>query len=362
MGRLAAAVLCTLGASLTFPAVADEALTMHGDFRLRYEHNDYGNAQPSWSRGVLRGRLGAAYQVNDAFEIGARLVTGDPDNPRTADFTVGEFAEDFEVSLDQAYATFRRGGLTLTAGKFAKPFSSTELVWDGDVNPQGIGGRYDYAATEQLSGRVAAVYFIIDDNIVAGDSHMQGAQLSTNWHPDDAWAVDFHAAYYDYVLGPLSPEVQSRARGNNIGPDGVSLLSDFDLLDIIGSVEYSGFGDRWGVRLVGNYVRNLGAAVPEDSGYGLDVFAGRLDRPGDFLFQYGYAQTETDAVLGFFSHDNIELATNYREHTLTVAYELMEHTFLGLTHYRYRRLEPDAESSLGDDWIGRTRLNLWFSF
>ena len=339
-----------------------DRLDLHGDFRLRYEHNSSRGLEPSWSRGVLRGRLGATYRLNDRFEIGGRVVTGDPDNPRTTDITLSDFSSDFELSLDQAYATYRNGDLMLTAGKFAKPFASTELVWDGDVNPQGIGGRYGFEFSDSLSTQLSAVYFLIDDNLATGDSSMRGAQLSATWNPAADWQLDLHVAYFDYELGPLLPNVAVLARGNNVGPDNISLLSDFDLFDIIGAISYSGFGDRWPVRFMGNFVRNHGAAVPEDTGYGFDLFVGHLEQSGHFQIQYGYMQAEKDAILGLFSHDNIVYPTNYKLHTLTINYKLMKRTFIGLTHYRFRRLDPDLESLFGGGSGSRTRLNLFFSF
>ncbi|MBK6718380.1 MAG: hypothetical protein IPG62_00525 [Sphingomonadales bacterium] len=40
----------------------------------------------------------------------------------------------------------------------------------------------------------------------------------------------------------------------------------------------------------------------------------------DWRFGCGYAETGVDAVLAAFSHDNTDLATNYRQHTLLVDY------------------------------------------
>jgi hypothetical protein len=107
----------------------------------------------------------------------------------------------------------------------------------------------------------------------------------------------------------------------------------------------------------------MGAEVDQDSGYGLDLFVGRLSTQGDLLFRYGYSQVETDAVLGMFSNDNIILPTNYELHTFAVDYALMPHTFVGLTHYEFRQLDPNPNEILFvDDWASRTRLNLYFTF
>ncbi len=337
-------------------------LTIDADFRLRYEENSSVDGEPSWSRGVTRARVAATVRTNQWFEIGGRLTTGDPDNPRTTDVTISDLNRDFDVSLDQLYASFRKGGLHVTGGKFPKPFASTELVWDGDVNPQGLGAQFEYRFSGGFSTRISSVYFMVDDNIVGGDSQMYGAQLSTFWQTGDHWAWEVHGGYYDYDLAGFSPDSQALTRGNELAADGMSLLSDFDLIDAIASVSWSGLGDRWNIRMVGNYVVNKGAATSADSGYGIDVFAGRLERPGDVRFRYGYAETERDAVLGAFSHDNIVFATDYQLHTIAVDYQLFDGTFVGLTHYEFRRLDNTGFSPSGDSWKSRTRLNLWFEF
>jgi hypothetical protein len=340
-----------------------ENLEVSGDFRLRYEYNsDFANV-PSWDRGVLRGRLAARYSLTDNFRIGARMVTGDPDNPRTSDVTIGDFVSDFELSLDQAYASLNYGNTFLTGGKFAKPFRSTELVWDGDVNPQGLGGHYDFNKGDDWSARFSGIYFNINQSIFDKGSDMFGGQFSLEFQPNENWDLAVNTAFYDYEIGSLDPDVPGGARGNNVTPDGRYYVSDFNLFDVLGSATYKGFGDRWKVRFVGDYVKNLGAEVPEDTGYGFDLFVGGLSQPGRFLFRYGYSMVETDAVLGMFSNDNIVFPTNYELHAFSIDYVLHPHTFLGLTNYFYRREDQDRNPAMfPNDWLSRTRVNLYFTF
>ncbi len=344
-------------------AASESRFAVSGDFRLRYETNSSDGPIPSWDRGVLRGRVAATYQLNDQLSMGARLATGDADNPRTTDTTISDFGSDFEISLDQAYVAWTNDRLFLTGGKFAKPFTSTELVWDGDVNPQGLGGYYDLFASGNARTRLSAIYFPINESIFEDSSSMAGGQLTVSSAIGEDWNLSLSSAYYDYEIGALSPTVPGGARGNNVTVDQRHYVSDFNLWDTVGTLEYRGLGDPWNIRLVADYVRNLGAEVAEDSGYGADIFVGDLQHSGHFLFRYGYAQVETDAVLGMFSNDNIVYPTNYELHTFSVDYALQEHTFLGLTSYLYRHLDWDADvMAYPNDWVSRTRLNLYFTF
>jgi hypothetical protein len=79
-------------------------------------------------------------------------------------------------------------------------------------------------------------------------------------------------------------------------------------------------------------------------------------------FQYAYAQTETDAVLAAFAHDNTTLSTNYDQHTVGVDYVVVDDTVLNLTWYYYRTHEVPAGSSLSNDFFSRIRLNALVKF
>jgi hypothetical protein len=341
----------------------DPALEVGGDFRLRYEHTSAHADDPARDRGVLRGRLGASYAVNERFTVGGRITTGDPDDPNSADVTMDEFVDDLTVSLDQAYARYRLEDLEIVGGKFANPFASTELVWDGDVNPYGLAARHRLYRGAGLDVSMTGIYSVVDEQIAARGSDMLGAQVSLAFEPAADWQFGFDAAYYDYEVGSLVAADSGDTRENNLTPDGSAYLSDFDLLDLIATLDYAGLPGGWPLRIVGDHVRNLGAAVPEDSGWSLDFSLGELSEVGDWRFGCGYAVAETDAVLAAFSQDNTTYATNYREHTVTVDYLAFEDTFLNLTGYLYRRDDYLLANPLGDnDWISRVRLNLQFSF
>ena len=111
--------------------------------------------------------------------------------------------------------------------------------------------------------------------------------------------------------------------------------SDFDLADLLVGITWSGAGERWPVRALGDYVHNLGAATSADTGYGLDVTVGRVSKQNDWRVTYGYSVAETDAVLAAFSHDNIGIGTNYRLHALTFDYVPWPKTLISAIWYHY---------------------------
>lgn len=335
-------------------------LHVTGDFRLRYEDN-FGDADArDWERGVLRARLGATYVVSDWLTVGARLATGDPDDPNSSDVTLSNFADDLDVSLDQAYAQFKLANADIWGGKFLVPFTRTDLVWDGDVNPQGVGAKYRIPVGNGAL-RLSGLYFLVDQSVAGSDSSMLGLQLGLDMPLTEDLRFELSAAEYDYSLPGLVGADAGDFRSNLIGPDG-RYVSDFNLFDVIAATTFSGW-ERWPLKLTGEYVYNRGARTPGDTGYSIELSAGQVLEKGDWRFGYGYSVAEVDAVLAAFSQDNTTIGTNYRQHALYVDYVLMDRIVLDATFYRYRPYDA-AFSGANDpaDWLNRLRFNFQVEF
>ncbi|WP_300538496.1 putative porin [Sphingosinicella sp.] len=330
-------------------------LSLSGDMRVRYESNFGVAGARDRDRGVLRARLRAAYAVNDWLTVGGQLATGDPDDPNSADMTLSNFDDDLQVSLDQAYIRLTPGDLQVHLGKIPQPFMRTELVWDGDVSPQGASAAY----TADLGGvklKAAGLYFLVDESVAGPDSRMIGGQLSMQT-PSAPIQAELAVGYFDYSLRSLAGADAGDFRSNLFA--GGRYLSDFNLLDVIAALTWNGLGEKWPVRLVGDYVHNYGAATDADTGFGVDLLVGRAAQPGDWRFTYGYAEAETDAVLAAFSQDNTNIATNYMQHTLAIDFVPKHNLVLNATYYRYRQ----KDGVIGPvDWQNRLRLNFLVNF
>jgi len=262
------------------------------------------------------------------------------------------------VSLDRVYLELKRGGLAATGGKFANPFLTTELVWDGDVHPQGVAASFG-AGSGTVKPKVVGIFYLVDEQTTSPDSFMVGGQAQVAVRPSSDWSVTFGGAYYNYAIKSLRNADAGDTRTNRLAPGGLAYLSDYDLLDGVVTIDHKGFGPRYPVKLVADYVRNLGAD-DQNTGYGFDVFVGRASEKGDLRFRYGYSQAETDAVLAAFSHDNTTFATNYRQHTGTVDWQIRRDLQLNATWYTFRRLESPTAGS--NPWINRLRLNALVTF
>ena len=328
--------------------------------RLRQETNIGEQSVRNRGRQVLRARLRATYAFSDALAAGAQLVIGDPDDPNSTDLTLTGFDDDLPVSLDQAWLRYRIGGLELHGGKIPNPFTRTDMVWDGDVFPEGVSGTHTVRVSDQASLRLSGLYFIVDEAAAGADSRMVGGQAAFETGAGPEWRFEAALGYYDYRLSSLGGADIGDFRTNRQTSDG-RYLSDFDLLDAVGSATYSGLGPRWPVRVAVDYVQNFGAATFVNEGLAVDLGLGRASAGGDWRLGYGFARVETDAVLAAFAQDNIPLGSNYLLHAVSLDHMLRAGVLLNATWFHYRPL--DAAPGLDPaDWRDRVRLNLQVSF
>ncbi|MBJ7438071.1 MAG: putative porin [Sphingopyxis sp.] len=332
-------------------AVQVRGLDVGGDMRVRQEWNRVNGRDRS--RTAVRARLRATYTVGDSIAVGTQIVTGDPDDPNSTDVALGNFADDFPVALDQAWIRYRSGGLTAYAGKFPQIIQRTDMLWDSDVSPQGVAVTYT-APLGQAKLDARGIWFVIDEAAVARDSDMLGGQLAFAAPVSDQVKVGLTGSYYHYRLGSAAGADAGDFRGNLLASG--RYLSDFHLVEGIGSIGWTGSA-RWPVTLTADFVRNVGAAVPGDTAFNLELAAGRTASPGDVRIAYNFSEVEVDAVLAAFSHDNIDLSTNYRLHGLGLSYVPASKLQVDLLWYHYRPLDRAYAGALpSSDWLDRIRL------
>ncbi|KKC27403.1 hypothetical protein WP12_03180 [Sphingomonas sp. SRS2] len=335
-------------------------LDVAGDVRVREEFNVSDADTRTRTRSVLRARLRATYQIDKHFSVGGQLTTGDPDDPNSTDVTLTGFNDDLDISLDQAWIRYKAGGLTAYAGKFLNIFQRTDMVWDGDVSPEGVGVSYSLPIGHAtLDAR--AIYFIVDEAPSGPDSAMIGVQGVVQTPIGNDFKLLFAGAYYDYRLRSLAGGDTGDFRSNLIV--GGRYLSDFRLVNGLAALTWTGLGSRWPLMLTADAVHNRGARTASDSGFNIEFSAGKAAHEGDWRLFYNYSQVGVDAVFAAFSHDNIGIATNYELHGLAVDYVPAENILLNATLYHYRPLRSFyAGANQPDDWLNRIRLNMMLSF
>ena len=147
-------------------------LELYGDARVRYEIRSGQTNVPDTlappgdtyqrNRERYRLRIGLRGILADDWFFNIRLETSQ--NPRSTNVTFGDdtvtgpgpFAKTADgINVGQAYFGYKGfKGLTLITGKMANPFVATPMVWDPDINPEGLAEQYKY--TIKFGGGTAA--------------------------------------------------------------------------------------------------------------------------------------------------------------------------------------------------------------
>ncbi len=184
-------------------------LELYGDARVRYEIRSGETGSPNFvdphhdtlqrNRARYRLRIGLKGKLTDDWFFGLRLETST--NGRSTNVTFGDDSGPFGKSSDgmnvgQAYLGYTGfKGLKLTAGKVANPFVTSSMVWDGDLNPEGISEQYKYTIN---LGRPAPAP-------VASYSK-DGKAVAMAPPPSPGMTIDLFANFGQFVYDDVNPD------------------------------------------------------------------------------------------------------------------------------------------------------------
>jgi hypothetical protein len=345
---------------------------MSGDVRLRHESSFGLDSQPSRHRERVRFRVGGTYQVSDQVTAGVRLSTGQRTDANSPHVTLGEVFHRMEASFDRLYLSYRpKGvpGLTATAGKFQHPFFVNpvygELVWDADVQPEGVMFNYSKAgkgAIERMDFSVGE-YLLLEQPVQ--DSRSFVAQAALHAKMGKKWKPSLALGYYRY--GDLTPAGAGAILGENSGNATVGagptldFASRFNILNSILAMRY----DKGKKPLVfsAEYIKNLKAGIPQDTGYAFGAALGSARKRGDWRYYYQWQNIGQDAVLSVVSQDDFLLQTNHRSHLLGTNYQVRDNIgfhLWGLVSQRDRLGATPTTDSSKHQWRLRFDTNVTF--
>lgn len=203
-GELTREVASTAAGKLKLSTPITE-LELYGDARMRYEVRTAEAGPPDTitrrgentqrNRARYRLRLGLRGTLADDWFFGLRLETSS--NPRSTNVTIdddsgnGPFAKTSDgINVGQAYLGYKGfHDVTLTAGRMPNPLITTSMVWDGDINPEGIaeqwkhtfnlslGGGQTTAATESNDGKNISAAVVSEPHKISIDLFINLAQF-----------------------------------------------------------------------------------------------------------------------------------------------------------------------------------------
>jgi len=220
-------------------------LELFGDVRLRYEYrggqtdDDSPLAKPAngvaghddWQereRERYRLRLGLRGILADDWFFGVRLETSQ--NPRSTNVTFGDdtstssaggggpFAKGSDgINVGQAYLGYRGfHDITLTGGKMPNPLISTWMVWDPDINPEGLAEQWKHSFSIGSGGAAPQSY------------SKDGKTVATAPPAAPFLKIDVFATFGQFIyddanpenpLGPRSTTTQPGSNGHQLIPN-----------------------------------------------------------------------------------------------------------------------------------------------
>jgi len=325
-----------------------EKVKISGDLRYRHEHID--EQQPGsvrWKDGVdrhrIRARLMLEALLNDEWGLGFRIASGSGDPVSTNQDLEDSFSGK-EIWLDLAYFDWHPASmprLNIYGGKIKNPFyavGKNQLIWDHDLNPEGIAATYAKALSDRDTLHLAGGGFWVGENIAgtSRDVSLWGAQAYWKHTISNPDTLIVGASYFDYgnIKGAANlPSTWSSSTsflGNTAS--GGTYASDFDIVEVFG--EYATKVGSMPVSVFGDWVKNLLATTSEDTGWLVGATLNKCKDPGSWEIGYNYRDLEADAVVGALNDsDFIGGGTDGKGHVFSAAYQVHKNVQAALTYF-----------------------------
>lgn len=343
----------------------------------------------------VRARLGMLAKVTPTVSAGIRLSTGNTTDRVSTNQTLGQNFNKYTAVFDRAYLRLDPAEwLSLSGGRLPNPWFGTDLVWDEDLNFEGVAATIKPNISNTLKPFLTLGAFPMrEDNPPAGNARwLYGAQIGTQWDLSSSTKTKFGVALYDYkqIQGakvsdddydPFTPGYTSanfrryeypsslRQKGNTLfrtnapsDSDSASmwgLASKFRVLNMTASVDVAHW-DPVHLVLTGDYARNIGynrqdiarrtgLTLTQDSNTGWQAKATlgmpRVRERKDWQLSFAYRRLGADAVLDAFTDSDYNLGgTNHKGYVLGLAYGVDRGTVLGLRWLSFDNIRPTTVS------------------
>src|SRR6516165_7040904 len=296
-------------------------LELYGDIRLRYQYNG-GETQSrgpvaapgtgvagtnDWlerERERYRLRLGLRGTLMDDWFFGVRLETSN--NARSTNVTMGDDSASstpggggpFEKNSDVVYVGQAYGGykgfpdFTFTAGRMPNPLVVTRMVWDPDINPEGLAEQWKHTFVFGAEPAPPPSY--------SKDASKDGKMVVAEKPPEPFLKLDLFANFGQFVHDDANPENPLGPRATTTGNGSTQLVPNTDAFLLAWQVgarfnfphnfyfqfaptlyNYTGNGDTFNIHYQGGspYVTNAASLAQNQTGINSLLI---LDVPAEF--------------------------------------------------------------------------------
>jgi hypothetical protein len=346
-----------------------------------------GNTIDDRERLRLRARLGVLARVSDEWSAGLRLATGNANDRVSTNQTLGQDFNKYSMMLDRAYIKYDPAEwLSVSAGRIPNPWFSTDLVWDEDLNFEGIAAtlKPSFAGGDFRPFLTVGVFPLREENQPTRDSRwLTGVQLGARWQAASNSRLTVGAALYDYdnlegrieddakyqasLFGGSNPTYGQYEYGSGLRQKGNTLMttnavsdtgwqsdiskaiwglaSRFRPLNLTASLDLAHF-DPVHVVLTADYVKNLafdrgeierrtGFRITDGKNYGylykLAVGMPKLEKRHDWQASFAYRYLGSDATVDAFTDSDFGLGgTNLKGYQLGLNYAMDANAWLSV--------------------------------
>ncbi len=320
-----------------------EKVKLKGDVRLRYQHEDKeADSNPSRDRYRVRARVGIVAKPADKWEAGIGAASGGSD-PRSTNETLDNTFETSDLRLDYAYAKYSpTKDISIVGGKFKNTIWSTkDLLWDGDINPEGISANFNFKINDNFKVFVTPGYYILDEYKTSkGDPSLMFVQPGIDLKAGSV-GIKFAATYYNFrdVQGNDFSEDTAGLYGagsNTVNEDG-NLVYDYDAIALDAEIGFK-MPEQFGVveyaKVFGQYVDS--DAENENTGilYGFKFGSKKLKKIDSWEVKVNYRKLEKDAWVDFLpDSDFYGGATDVKGMEYELKLGLTKNLSFGLDYY-----------------------------
>lgn len=322
-----------------------ERISVKQDFRYRHESID-DETDEFRTRHRFRYRLYVGSRINDMFDLGFQLITGNSD-PVSANQTLDDGFSTKDIRIDQGYFSFTPHSelkFSLTGGKFKNPLilpGKSELIWDSDLAPEGLAMSFETSSLD-FKALFRSAYYLIEERKGASDSRMYAIQAAARYgfSEKNHVMIGISDFYYDNVKTFPFFYNSEASLGNSVDSTG-GYLNDFNLIEFF--IETNLSIGRNPLVVFGDFVVNS-EAEDNNMGYKAGFRLGALKRKYSWQLRYNYRQLEKDAVIGIFTDsDFCGGGTDSEGHELGFVFAPDERVNTAVSYFlNYRNLESNA--------------------
>ena len=352
-----------------------DKISLNGDFRYRLEMIDIPDQDDDTKvryRHRIRGRIGLNADLSNGFSAGFQIATGS-DDPVSTNQTIGDAFSSKPLWIDLAFVDWKPAfadGLALVFGKMKNPFrkpQKTELIWDGDLNPEGMALGFEREigiATPFLQ----TAGFFVEERKKAKDSWLLGVQGGVTLDfAEGLFYVSAGIGYFDHthIKGATLYHDSEDSFGNSVevltDDDDVEYavyMYDYNMID--GFFELGGKIVKFPWAVFGNVAKNVAEDVDDGLGWLVGAKLGKAKKPLTFDLKYTYRVVESDAVLGVFTDsDFIGGGTDGKGHEWNIGFQVVTAMKIGASFFLN---QTPAKTEDGEKYRDYKRFQLDFQF